>query len=161
MNKAEREFTGRHMLLVMIAFFGVIIAVNLVMAAFASSSWTGLIVKNSYVASQDYNGDIETARRQSELGWRSSFKASAQGVRVTLSTADQERLAGLAVVAKIYRPVAEAEDRTLALTESGAGVYSADVKLGAGIWEADVRASRSESTEYRQIFRFVIKDPVK
>ena len=49
----EREFTGWHMAITMIAFFGVIISVNLTMAILASSTWTGLIVKNGYVASQD------------------------------------------------------------------------------------------------------------
>ena len=58
MNTRERkpaEFTGRHMLAIMLAFFGVIIAVNLVMATLASKSWTGLVVKNTYVASQQFN----------------------------------------------------------------------------------------------------------
>ncbi len=49
-------FTGHHMLIVMLAFFGaVMIAANLTMASFASRSWSGLEVPNSYVASQEYN----------------------------------------------------------------------------------------------------------
>ena len=34
-GKTSGEFTGRHMLVIMLAFFGVIIAVNLTMASFA------------------------------------------------------------------------------------------------------------------------------
>ena len=51
----QGEFTGRHMAIIMVAFFGVIIAVNLTMATLASRSWTGLVVKNSYVESQKFN----------------------------------------------------------------------------------------------------------
>ena len=35
-----RPFTGRHMAIIIISFFAVIIAVNLTMAYFARSSWT-------------------------------------------------------------------------------------------------------------------------
>ena len=48
-HNAEKQFrfTGYHMLAIMVAFFGVVIAVNLTMATFASRSWTGLVVENS------------------------------------------------------------------------------------------------------------------
>ncbi len=59
-----KPFTGRHMLFAMLAFFGVIIAVNLTMAVFATKSWTGLVVKNSYVASQAFNRELEQAKVQ-------------------------------------------------------------------------------------------------
>ena len=63
-SKPVREFTGRHMLLIMLAFFGVIISVNIVIAVIANKSWTGLIVKNSYVASQEFNAKISDANKQ-------------------------------------------------------------------------------------------------
>ncbi|MEM7425562.1 MAG: FixH family protein [Pseudomonadota bacterium] len=158
MNESRQEFTGRHMLIVMVAFFGIIIAVNLIMATFASSSWTGLIVKNSYVASQDFNGHIEAARKQAQLGWRSEFAAAAEAVQVTFTTADGKALNGLSVAAKLYRPVAEADDRMVTFVEERTGVYAGKVNLGSGIWEADVRAQNAEGNEYRQIFRFMVGD---
>ncbi|TGV41583.1 cytochrome oxidase, partial [bacterium M00.F.Ca.ET.168.01.1.1] len=42
-TQKPREFTGRHMLVIILAFFGVVIAVNLTMATLASTSWTGLV----------------------------------------------------------------------------------------------------------------------
>ena len=57
------------MLSIMLAFFGVIIAVNVVMATLASTSWTGLVVENSYVASQEFNRKAEESRAQAALGW--------------------------------------------------------------------------------------------
>src|SRR5690606_10441379 len=72
MNKphADREFTGRHMLLVMVAFFGVIITVNVTMAVLATRSWTGLVVGHTYVASQEFNERTERGRAQMALGWQ-------------------------------------------------------------------------------------------
>ena len=54
-NRTMREFTGKHMLAIMIAFFGVVFAVNFTMVYFSRHSWTGLVVENSYVASQEFN----------------------------------------------------------------------------------------------------------
>ena len=65
-----RTFTGWHMAAITSSFFAVIIAVNLTLAFFASTSWTGLVVANSYVASQNFNRDAEIARQQRALGWQ-------------------------------------------------------------------------------------------
>ncbi len=56
MSAASKEFTGRHMWLLAVSFFGVIISVNIVMAVSAARTWTGLVVENSYVASQEFQG---------------------------------------------------------------------------------------------------------
>jgi len=50
------RFTGWHMTFILVSFFAVVIAVNLTMAHFASSTFGGLVVENSYVASQKYDG---------------------------------------------------------------------------------------------------------
>lgn len=54
-GKGKWRFTGYHMIACVVSFFAVIIFANVTMAWFASSSWTGLVVKNSYVASQQFN----------------------------------------------------------------------------------------------------------
>lgn len=158
MFSSETEFTGRHMLMVMLAFFGVIIAVNMVMATFATSTWTGLIVKNSYVASQDFNKKLAKARAQDALGWTSSAKLDGRDLALTLKDAKGRSLRDLNVVAKVYRPVAEAEDHDVALTERSAGVYGANVDLGAGLWEVAIMATGRGDVAYEQIFRFIVKD---
>ena len=48
-TRRQGEFTGAHMLAVMVAFFGTVIAVNLVLAVLARSSWTGLVVELSLI----------------------------------------------------------------------------------------------------------------
>ena len=68
---SQRQFTGRHALAVFVGAFGVIILVNIAMAFFAVRSFPGLEVKNSYVASQEFD-----ARRQAQerLNWTAAVE---------------------------------------------------------------------------------------
>ena len=65
-----RRFTGWHFTAIIVAFFGVVVAVNLTMAMFATRTFGGVVVENSYVASQKYNGWLDAARKQDQLGWK-------------------------------------------------------------------------------------------
>ena len=49
-----REFTGKHMLTVMLGGFGIIIGVNLGMAYLAISTFPGVEARSTYVASQTF-----------------------------------------------------------------------------------------------------------
>src|SRR3546814_4880371 len=68
-KRERRPFTGRHAAMILIAFFGVVISVNIVMASFALSTFGGTVVDNSYVASQHYNEWLARADAQDRLGW--------------------------------------------------------------------------------------------
>ena len=71
-----RELTGRHVLAITLAAFGVIIAVNMVMAFKAVSPFPGLETPNSYVASQVFDRE-RTA--QAALGWTVSLLPAPDG----------------------------------------------------------------------------------
>jgi len=79
-----KRFSGRHAAAILFAFFGVVIAVNVTMAMFATRTFGGTVVDNSYVASQKYNGWLAEARRQKQLGWTASPSLDA-GRRVVVS----------------------------------------------------------------------------
>ncbi len=64
MAATQKPLTGWHVLAMLVAFFGVIIGVNLTMAYFANSTWSGLVVANGYVASQSFDKDLARARAQ-------------------------------------------------------------------------------------------------
>ena len=74
----RRRFTGYHMAAILVAFFGVIIAVNMVMATLATRTFGGVVVENSYVASQEFNGWLKDAR----VDLVNIFKFSAVGLLV-------------------------------------------------------------------------------
>ena len=72
-----RRFTGRHMLVLMLAFFGTVVAVNLLMAMLATRTFGGTVVDNSYVASQSFNSWLEQGRAQRRLGWTAAVELGA------------------------------------------------------------------------------------
>jgi nitrogen fixation protein FixH len=84
-----RRFTGWHMTAIMLLFFGVIITVNMTMAVFATTTFGGKVVENSYVASQKYNDWLAAARAQQQLGWTYKVALAAdRRVAVDLSVSD-------------------------------------------------------------------------
>ncbi len=153
-----KEFTGKHMLMVVGAFFGTIITVNLVMAYFAVGTWTGLVVKNSYVASQYFNEELEDGRRMKELGWRGALDHDAEGITFQLRGKDGEAMAGLVVKATLKRPTHEQEDTPVELVEKTPGSYVASKKLAPGIWDVDVVAVNAQDQRFRNIYRVTIPE---
>lgn len=161
MTSTERPFTGRHMLLVMLAFFGVIIAVNVVLAVLAADSWTGLVVKNSYVASQDFSETAAEARRQDALGWSPRLDYRPGRLRLVLDGPRGEPLRGVAVTARIGRPVHENDDRLVALPEREAGIYETPLELAPGLWQVETLAENGNGDQLRRIFRITVTDEAR
>lgn len=128
-----RPFTGRHMGIAMIAFFGVIISVNLTMATFATRSFGGLIIANGYVASREYNGWLKAARAQDALGWTATMVRAGAGVEL-VADADGVVLDGVEVTATAAHPLGRLPARTLRFRGAGPGRYQSIEPLPAGRW---------------------------
>jgi nitrogen fixation protein FixH len=154
----ERQFTGRHMLILLLVFFGVVIAANVTMAVIATGSWTGLVVPNSYVASQQYNKVLADARAQDGLGWQSTLAYHDATLRLTVKSRHDRIIEGLDVTAKLSVPAHEHRDHQVAFTAGPDGRYVAMSELEPGDWRADVTATDAAGRKYRQIFRFFVKN---
>ena len=79
-----RPITGRMVFAIFAGAFGVIIAVNLLLAYSAVKTFPGLEVKNSYVASQTFD---DRRAQQLSLGW--DVSARATGGLVILEITDE------------------------------------------------------------------------
>lgn len=144
------KFTGRHMALIMVAFFGVVIAVNLTMATFATRTFGGKVVENSYVAGQQFNGWLAKGRAQEQLGWTAATDLE-DSRQVTLRLqAGAAPLAGAQVSATAQHPVGRAEDVTLEFVRVAPGVYRSLAPLPAGRWKVHL-IIRSGAGEMRLI----------
>lgn len=91
-----KRITGRHAAAALIAFFGVVIGVNVIMAVFAVRTFGGVVVENSYLASQKYNGWLEAARKQEQLGWAIKPGLDAQRHIVVSVDVDGAQVTGFA-----------------------------------------------------------------
>lgn len=157
MPASEWRVTGRFVFGLLVAFFGVIIAVNITMAVFANRTWTGLVVENGYVASQHFNSDLALLRRQNALGWTQHLAVQDGSLVVEFTRRDGSPISGLAVAASIARPVGDRDDATLGLMETRPGHYESREKLNSGRWLIDVTARKSEGESVRMIHDIVVR----
>jgi nitrogen fixation protein FixH len=122
-----KRFTGWHMTAILIAFFGVIVAVNSLMATIAARTFGGVVVENSYVASQQFNGWLKAAKRQEQLGWHPKVALDSHR-RVTVALP----VTGAQVTGYAEHPLGRAAD--VPLTFTGAKAIQSDQPLPAGRW---------------------------
>jgi len=129
------RFTGRHMTFILVAFFGVVMAVNFTMARFATSGFSGTVVDNSYVASQKFNGWLAEAEAQEKLGWQISVSRNADG-HILLSMLDAK---GRALQAKAFgdaaHPLGQKDNFRLSFKAAGDGMLLSTKPIPAGRWQ--------------------------
>lgn len=134
-NPPARRFTGWHMTAILVAFFAVVIAVNLLMATVAVHSFGGTVVENSYVASQRFNGWLAAARAQDRLRWKDGV--ATDGARHVVLTLDDDAgtpIRGGTVKALAQHPLGRAADIPLAFRQAAPGRYVSEAALPPGRW---------------------------
>lgn len=125
------RFNGRHMAIIIFAFFGVVVAVNFYMAHLASSTFSGVVVENSYVASQHFNRWLDEAHREDALGWHASAARDADGrIGVTLVKVP----AGAVVTGEAWHPLGRQPDHVLHFTAAHDGRFVSAERVAAGRW---------------------------
>ena len=139
----NREFTGRHMAAILIAFFGVVIVVNLVMARFAVGTFGGIVVENSYVASQEFNRWLAQAEESKALGWEAQVERGEDGtLAVTLSGTPS----GVTLTAEARHPLGRQPDADLSFAYLGSRRFVSRETLSAGRWIVRLAATDGERT---------------
>ncbi|GGH59489.1 nitrogen fixation protein FixH [Frigidibacter albus] len=142
-----RPLTGRKVLLIVVGFFAVIIGVNLTMAFQAVSTFPGLEVKNSYVASQTF--DAERASQEA-LGWQVTHEYGADGVLSLVMRDAQGMPAPIkALSVTIGRTTHTRDDRPLDLAYTG-GIYTTKLDLEPGNWLLHLNAESADGVAFRQ-----------
>lgn len=155
-STSPKEFTGRHMLGIMIAFFSVIIAVNLLMATLANTSWTGLVVKNTYVASQEFNRKAQEGRAQAELGWQPRLAIADGTIRYGMLDRAGQPVSMTGVTMNFRHPAYDKKDVTLTLVRGAGSEFTVDHLPSDGVWIVDVEAEAGLLHPYRDIRRVTI-----
>lgn len=150
--------TGRKVLWVIFAFFGLIFAVNGAFVFFALESWPGLTSRHAYDEGVHYNQTLAAAASQSALGWTSRLEWNGREVTVNLTGRDGKPLAGLDVAVKLVRPTSEGHDFTVALAPGADGAYRAGPRFPLpGVWRAEVMATDSHGLRYLRIHELMVR----
>lgn len=150
-----RELTGRKVLMIFIAGFGIIIGVNLYMAFNAVSTFPGLEVSSSYADSQDFNLRRDA---QEALGWTVSVEVDAESGVLTLHLVDDsgQPVAPAEFEALLTRPTNREEDQLLELTRN-AGAFTAPVEVSEGRWRLRLTGTARDGTDYRHNITFTVR----
>jgi nitrogen fixation protein FixH len=149
------EITGRQVFGFTAGAFGIIIAVNLLLAYKAVSTFPGLEVANSYVASQDFDRD---RLAQEALGWTLSASYEAGEQRLYLRFVDADgRVAPVADLTVLVGRSTEArEDQTPDLQQAS-GLWTAPLALDRGKWLLRVEAQAQDGTRFSQRISLFVK----
>lgn len=152
---SERTITGRHVLIGVLAFFGIVIAANAAFVALALDSWTGLSTDNAYQRGLAYNETLRSAAAQRALGWTAKLAFSqdaAGGGQLEVGFVDRRGapVEDLSVAGQIRRPTHEGFDREVVLERSGPGRYAARLELPlGGQWDVLLEATSRHGARFR------------
>lgn len=132
----QKPFTGRHMTAILVAFFGIVIAVNFSVARIALHSFSGVVVENSYVASQEFNGWLKDAKTEQGLGWTAKVSRDPAG-RLVVETTGMPNSAKL--TALLRRPLGTPDDRTEVLSQVAPNRFVSK-EIDTGRWIVRIEA---------------------
>jgi nitrogen fixation protein FixH len=149
---SPRPLTGRKVLFMLIAFFGVVIAVNMIMMKLAIQTLPGTEVNSAYSASLAYEGEIAAAHDQNARNWKVDARVQRGpdgGATLQVEAHDNsgKPMSGLTFQGRFQRPTDSRADQPVALAEVASGVYRGSAPLIApGQWdlvlEGDVAGQR-------------------
>ncbi|NBB97602.1 MAG: nitrogen fixation protein FixH [Alphaproteobacteria bacterium] len=140
------RMTGPKVLAIMLGAFGTIIAVNLTLAYSAVSTFPGLEVKNSYVASQNFNEELAA---QQALGW--TVEADLDGSELVLSITGRDGYpAQVATLDAILGAATHVRDDQRPDFVFLDGAFRAPVDIAPGNWNIRLRATAADGTLFQQ-----------
>jgi nitrogen fixation protein FixH len=147
------ELTGKHVLAITVSAFALIIGVNVLLAYKAVSTFPGLEVDNSYVASQGFN-----ARKaaQEALGWTMTPGYAKGRMTLAFQDADGQPVAVRDLQVLVGRTTEATDDTFPAFLRDGT-VYAADVPLHQGKWMVKVTAKSADGTLFEQRSELFVK----
>jgi nitrogen fixation protein FixH len=144
MNKplvSPKQLTGGKVLFLLLAFFGVVIAVNGIMAKLAIQTLPGTEVDSAYGASLAYETEITAAHDQNARNWKVDAhiqRGPNGGATLEVEARDNSGLpmSGLNFQGRFERPADRRADQAVALAEVASGVYRGSAHLiGPGQWD--------------------------
>jgi nitrogen fixation protein FixH len=152
--------TGKHVLALLLLFFGTVFGVNFYMARAAIQTFSGLEADKPYQEGLRYDDEINRAREQGKRGWSVNASVRAQGdgavVEVTQRDASGLVTPGLTFTAVFMHPADRRRDVKVALANIDAGSYQAVAPVGVGQWDVTIEARHDDELLFRSVSRVEI-----
>jgi nitrogen fixation protein FixH len=159
---AGRPLTGRTVLIVFLAFFGVVFSMNFLMLRLATGTFGGVETDSSYRASQRFNLEAQAAAEQASRGWTVDAAVTRldDEATVTVVTRDAQGRAieGLEGTVRLARPADRRLDRSGELSSLRGGRYEAVLAgVPAGQWDAVITLERDGERVFLSRSRLVLR----
>jgi nitrogen fixation protein FixH len=138
---APKPLTGGKVLFMLIAFFGVVLGVNMIMMRLAIQTLPGTEVDSAYAASLAYEKEILAAHDQNTRNWKvdAHIQRGPDGgatLQVEARDSTGRPMSGLKFQGRFERPTDRRADQPVVLAEMGIGIYrGAAPLLAAGQWD--------------------------
>jgi nitrogen fixation protein FixH len=156
-DKPVRPFTGWHMLALTLSFFGVIIAVNIGLAYKAISTFPGLEVNDSYVASQTFDQE-KTAQEALHWHLRQGYDRTKGQLRLDFTDLAGKPVTLSDIDVLVGRPTEAAQDQHPAMAQAADGGYIGIAVLPLGKWMLQITGHAPDGTLYQARTFFYIRD---
>jgi nitrogen fixation protein FixH len=158
----SRELTGKHVLLCLLGFFGLVFAANGILVKAATSTFGGVETLSSYKAGLMFKQDIAAAEQQDALHWQVAGKVARDSggtavLDITARDAKGTPLTGLAAQARLAHPADERLDHVVRLDRIGAGQFHGEAPAQAGQWELIVDLFRDDVRMFRSRSRVTLR----
>lgn len=142
------ELTGKHVLAMLLVFFGIIITVSIVFTTLAVQSFRGEDIKQSYRQGVDYNETLASRAAQSDLGWRAAINVTGtiedRRLIVKVTGPDDRGLSDLTITGRLRHPADSTLDRPLDFTVADDGLARADLSGLYGQWTVQAQATNAD-----------------
>jgi nitrogen fixation protein FixH len=156
-----RPITGWTVLAAMVAFFTVVVVVNLVMVRFALTTFGGLEVESSYKAGLAFSRETADARAQDARNWKVDARILPRGegalIEVAALDSAARPLAGFEVSAKLVHPTDRRRDRVVPLREDIPGIYRGNTEGQPGRWDLVIEIAKDRARLFRSKSRVQLR----
>jgi nitrogen fixation protein FixH len=147
----QKELTGRHVLIMLVTFFGILIAVNVYFTVMAVSSFRGEDVKGSYRQGLEYNQTIAAREQQKALGWtvKANLLSDIQSDKtliVQFKDSNDISINGLTIEGALRHPTDLQQDKAVTFEPKNDGRYEIDLSGLNGQWQLRATATNGEDT---------------
>jgi nitrogen fixation protein FixH len=138
---SPKPLTGAKVLFMLLAFFGVVIGVNMIMMRLAIQTLPGTDVDSAYSASLAYEGEIAAAHDQNARNWKvdAHIQRGRDGgatLQVEVRDDSGKPMSGLKFQGRFERPTDRRADLPVALAETAIGIYRGSAPMIApGQWD--------------------------
>lgn len=141
--------TGKHVLLMVIAFFGVMIVANVAFISAALRSFPGVTDEHAYQRGLEYNEKLSARASQASLGWAAEVTEVTRDeetgvIALRMTDASSQPISGLEITAGLRRPADDAQDQSLVFAYRSDGYYETRVAAFApGVWDLTAQAQNA------------------